>query len=152
LRFMFEVLENLRHADQHRDSILVNEVDDLARMNFSCESSRAFQKQRHEDSKRLAEHVTERKQIENANRLKWSSPLFVLRDLFLKRPEIRADVSMSMNNAFRFSSCSGGVHDLYDVIWTYCAWSKGIDGLPTGNGVQLRTVEHRLRSCFGTNV
>src|SRR5215831_3381828 len=87
-RLVLQVFEDLRNAYQNRNSILVNEVDDLAGMDFCCERSRTFKKERHEDPERLTEHVTERKQIENSNRLKRACPQFVFRDLFLKRPQV----------------------------------------------------------------
>src|SRR5258705_5409232 len=120
-------------------------------MNFGRECSRTFKEQRHEESERLPEHVTEGKEIKNSDGLKWSRPLLVFVDLLLKRPQVGADISVPMNDAFRFSCGAGRVDNFDDVVWTYFTRSKGMAGAPTADGIEHCIIDYRLRFRFRTN-
>src|SRR6266850_7065923 len=94
----------------------MHQLDDTAGMSLRCECSGASEKKWNKDSLRLAEHVAQRKEIQNANRLKRTSPHFILRDLGLKRTKVGADVSMTMHHAFRLARRAGGVDDFNNVV------------------------------------
>src|SRR5262245_1713045 len=112
-----QVFQQSRHGDDNGTSMVMDYLDDLSRMNFRREHRCASQEHRHKDTERLPEHVTEREKIQHAYGLKGSRPLFVFLDLSLKRPEIGADVSMSVNNALGLAGGPRCIHDFDDIIW-----------------------------------
>ena len=63
-----EHVEHLRHRHEHRDAPLVNLPDDVVRAEAADEHRGARQHRRDERGHRLAEHVAERQQVEEAQR------------------------------------------------------------------------------------
>ena len=114
--FVLQIFENARYAHEDRDSIVVNEIDELARMHLRCQCDSAFEEQRDEHSLRLPEHVTQRQEIKNPYGLEWTRPLSIFPDLILKRPKIGTDVPVTMNHALRIACCAGRVDDFDDVV------------------------------------
>src|SRR5262245_31978219 len=114
--FILEILEDAWNAHHYRDSMVMSKLDDLAWMDFACEDGSTFEKHRHEQPEGLAEHVTERQEVQNAYRLEWPRPLPVLRNLILKWTQVRANVAMTMNDAFRFPGRARRVNNLDHII------------------------------------
>src|SRR5215471_8232133 len=90
-------------------------------MNFARERDGTFEKHRNEQTLRLAKHVAQRQQIQNTHRLKWTRPFPVLFNFLLKRPQVRADVSMAMHDAFGLACGSRRINDFNDVVRRHLA-------------------------------
>src|SRR5205085_4281800 len=77
----------------------------------------AAEELRHEDAHELAEDMTERQQIEKANRVKRSLPLTILVNLALKRTEVRQQIALRDDDAFRLGGRPRCEDDFGDVVF-----------------------------------
>ncbi len=59
--------------------------------------------------------MTEGKHVENADRLKRPGPLLVSVDFLLERPQVGADIAVTVDHALGTGGRSGGVDNLNDV-------------------------------------
>ena len=116
LEVVAEHLEDLRDADQHGDPPGSNLRDDLLRREAAGEDDRPRQHRRHERRHRLSEHVAQRQEIEEANRLERPRVSSVLRELVLDRDDVRQDVAMGQDDALRFGGRTRREDDLGDVV------------------------------------
>ncbi len=71
---------------------------------------------RDEDAHELPEDMAERHQVQKANGMKRALPLEIFLDLSLKRREVRQQISMRENHAFRVSRSARSKDDLGDVV------------------------------------
>ncbi len=78
--------------------------------------TRPGQHRRHECAHRLAEHVAERQQIEEANRQERLRPLPVLRDLFLDGNDVGEDVPMGDDDALWIRGRAGRKDDFRGIV------------------------------------
>src|SRR5262245_10725673 len=147
LDLMLQVLENSRNAHQRGDPVFADEMDDSAGMDFAREDDASAEEQRDEQSLRLPEHVAERQQIQNPNRLEGLRPPFVFRDFLLKGSQIGTDVAMSVNDTFRLASRARGVHNHHHVVGRNSRRGKRMNGRPGGDLAECRVIE--AQSWFG---
>ena len=149
--FILQVLEDAGNRHDHRYPILANKLHDLAGMHLAGERRRAFEKKRNEQSLRLAEHMAERQQIENSNRLKWPRPFFVFGDLAAKRPEVRANIPVPVHHTFRLAGCSGCVNDFDDIARSDFARGESHRGRERRDGIKAGVVDDELGLRFPGN-
>ena len=105
-------VEHLRHADEHRDAPRLDLTEDLGRAVAVREDDRAVEHRRHERRHRLPEHVAERQQVQEPDRMERPLVLPVLRDLALDRDDVREDVAVRDRHALRIGRRAGGEDDL----------------------------------------
>ena len=113
---LLEDVEDLRHADDHRDSPPLDDADDVVRIEAAHEDDGAVHHRRDVGGHRLAEHVAERQQIEEAQRKKRPCVLLVLQYLALDRHDVGHHVAMPDDHALRFGRRPRREHDLGDVV------------------------------------
>jgi hypothetical protein len=109
-------LEDLRHRNQHRDAAAANLRHHVFRSEGTGEHHHAVQQRRHERRHRLAEHVAERKQVEEADRQERPGVLPVLRDFTLDRDDVGEDVPVREHHALRLRRGAGREDHLGDVV------------------------------------
>ena len=90
--------------------------DDLARVVAAHEDHDARQHRRDERRHRLAEHVAERQQVQEAQRKERRAPLAVLEHLALDRDDVRQHVAVGDDDALRLGGRARGEDDLGDVV------------------------------------
>jgi hypothetical protein len=108
---LFQHLENFGHAHQDRDPAAADLADDVLGCVASGEHDDAGEHRRDERRHRLAEHVTERKEIEKPERQERLRPLLVLRHLVLDRHDVGEDVAMADHDPLRLGGRAGGKDD-----------------------------------------
>ena len=109
-------VEDFRHADEHRDPPCLDLRDDVRRVVAAHEHDRAGQHGGNEGRHGLSEQVAERKEIQEAKRKERPAPLSILQNLALDRHDVREDVPVGDDDAFRLSGCAGGEDDLGDIV------------------------------------
>ena len=105
-------LEDLRHAHEHRDPPFTDLPDDVVGGVAAGEDDQAGQHGRHEGGHGLAEHVTERQEVQEADRAERARVLLVLRHLALDRDDVREDVLVGEDDPLRFRRRAGREDDL----------------------------------------
>ena len=111
--------------------------DDVVRVVAAREDDVPRQHRRHERRHRLAEHVAERQQVQEADRLERPRVLPVLRDLALDRDDVREDVAVRDDDALRLGGRAGREDDLGDVV------ARDGDGGGGAVGAQSRSAASR---------
>ena len=109
-------VENLRHRHEHRDPARLDLRDDVGRVVAAHEDDGAGQHRRDERRHRLAEHVAERQQVQEAEREERRAPLPVLQHLALDRDDVREDVAVRDDDALRLGGRARREDDLGDVV------------------------------------
>ncbi len=94
-------LEDFRDGDQHRDSPRSDLADDLGGMVAALEHDGPRDHRRNEGRERLPEEVTERQEIQKANRGKRAAVAAILANLLLDRNDVREQVAMGNDDALR---------------------------------------------------
>ena len=69
-RVLAQHVEDLRHADDHRDAPALDQAHDVVRVEAAHEDHRAVDHRRDVGGHRLPEHVAERQQVQEAQRLR----------------------------------------------------------------------------------
>ena len=109
-------VEDLRHADQHRHAARLDQADDVVRVEAAREDDRAAHHRRHVGRHRLAEHVAERQQVDEAQRMERPRVAAVLHHLALDRDDVGHHVAMADDDALRLGRRARGEDDLDDVV------------------------------------
>src|SRR5262245_50080468 len=153
LRFemTLQVFKNPRNTYSDRDAVFPEQLHDPEGMDFVRKDGGAFEKQRDEQTLRLAEHVAERQQVQNPNRLQDSRPLLVFRNFVPERAEIRADVAVTVNHALWLACRAGRVNDFDNIIWRDFGQVKGMDGRPSRHRVKHGVIDDQSRVGFCSN-
>ena len=111
-----QAVEDTRDADKDGDPLAPGGVQDRGRMQVSHERSRALEQEGDEDAHGLTEHVAEREQVEDPDRLEGPGPFLVAVVLLPDRVEVGADVAMEMDDPLRFRCRPGGVDNFHHVV------------------------------------
>ena len=98
-RVLLEHIEDLRHADDHRDAPLAHAPDDVVRIEAAHEHHGAVDERRDVRGHRLPEHVAQRQQVQEADRRERPRVFLVLVDLLRDRDRVREDVAMADDDA-----------------------------------------------------
>jgi len=109
-------VQHLRHADDHRNPTHPDLLRDVVRVVAAHEDDSARQHRRDERRHRLAEHVTERQQVQKSHWKQRPGPASILLHFALDRNDIRQDVAMGDDHAFGFTGGARREDDLGDVI------------------------------------
>src|SRR6266496_3357983 len=110
-----ESVEDPRHADDYRDAMLLNSVDDLRRIQRVLKEHLAGEYLRHEDSHELTKYVTERKQVQKSHRVNEAFVFEVLLNLGFKRVDVGKHVSMREAHTFWLGGSTRSENDLGNV-------------------------------------
>ena len=96
-------------------------------MDLSGHHDRTFEDDRYEQPHRLTEHMAEREQVDDADRLKGYRPFSVFRYFRQKGSKVRTDIAMTMNHPFGIACRAGSVDDFHDVVRPEVAfWKLGL--------------------------
>ncbi len=148
-------VENLRHRHQHRDAPALDLRDDVARVVAAHEDDDARQHRRDEGRHRLAEHVAERQQVQEAQREERRAPLAVLQDLAFDRHDVRQHVAVGDDDALGLGGRARREDDLGDVVapdGNLRGRARGRDERRPVELVQLpRSARRRCRGTGGTS-
>ena len=115
-RVLLQDVEDLRHADDHRDLPLAHAPHDVVRVEAAHEDHRSVDERRNVRGHRLSEEVAERQQVQESDRLKGPRVPLVFVDLARHRHDVGEDVAMTDHHAFRFGCRARREHDLRHVI------------------------------------
>src|SRR5262245_4988514 len=148
---LLQYLKDARYSDNHRNAIVMSDPHDLCGIQLAGEGDRAFQKHRNKQSHRLSEHMAERQQVENADRLKWFGPLSVFCDFFLKRPQVGANVAVPMHDSMRRARCAGRVDDFDNVVRVHLRKIELLYRGATLQCVETRSVQCQSRAGIVSN-
>jgi hypothetical protein len=99
-------VEDLRHADEHRNPAALDLRHDLGRVVAAHENHDPGQHRRDECRHRLPEHVAQRQEVQKAEREERPAPLPILQDLAFDRHDIGEDVPVSDDHALRLRRCA----------------------------------------------
>ena len=94
-------VEDLRHGHEHRNASRFDLRNDVDRAVAAHEDDHAGNHRRNERGHRLTEHVAERQQVQKAQRIEGSSPFPMFVNLALHRNDVRQDVAVRDDDAFR---------------------------------------------------
>ncbi len=100
-----------RHGDQHGDALVVNRPNHFRGIESVDKNRGPAENLRQEHSQQLAEDVTQRQKVEEANRVKEPLVAAVAIDFSFDRLEVCEKVAVSENNAAGFCGGSRGEDD-----------------------------------------
>ena len=109
-------VQDLRHADEDRHAAGPDLPDDAGRVVAAHEDGDALQHRRHEGRHRLAEHVAERQQVQEAERKEGAPVPRVLPDLALHRHDVGQHVRVRDPDAPGLGRGAGREDDLGQVV------------------------------------
>ena len=82
------------HGDQHGYTLAVNCANYFARIERVQKDGRSAEKLRNENSEKLSEHMAQRQELEEAQRMKNAFVAAIARELFFDGSKVREDVSV----------------------------------------------------------
>ncbi len=109
-------VEDLRHADDHRNPPAAHLGDDVDGVVAAHEHDDALQHRRDERGHGLAEHVAERQQVEKPQREEGTAPLAILQHLALDRHDVRQHVAMRDHHTLGLGRRARREDDLGHVV------------------------------------
>ena len=107
--------EDFRHGDHRGNFSRLDLPSDLLRAGSGHEDDGNGNQRRDEQRERLTEQMAQRKKIQDAQRLEWSGVFLILGDLARDGLQIRQQVAMGDDDAFRLGRGAGGEDDFGDV-------------------------------------
>ena len=114
-----QAFENAGHADKDRNPLLPNRLADHTGVQPCHERRRAFEEEWDEDAHGLPEHMAERQQVKDSDRLEGLGPFLVPVDFLSNRVKVGTDVAMKMDHSLGLGSGSRGVNDLDHIVAAY---------------------------------
>src|SRR5580698_4842892 len=114
--FALQRFDESRNRNEHGNALVANHVNQVGRLQRIAEDQGARQKRRNEYSQHLAEHVAQRKQIQETQRMKKSLVAKIFLDLTLDRFDIGKHVAVRDHHAARLGRGARSEDDL-QRIW-----------------------------------
>jgi hypothetical protein len=143
LDLFLQCFQNAWHPYQHRNPLALDRADHLGGIQTFLENDEPLQQLRDEDTEELPEDMTQRQQVQEADRMNHSFVLQIFLNLALERLEVRQDVAMRNHHAFGFRRRSGSKNDLDRVVTPELGFGIGRSGIL--NRALSQTFERQMR-------
>src|SRR5947209_9383160 len=137
-------VQHARHSSEHRNVLAMNLLGKLGRNQSGLKVQLRRQQRRNPQAHELTENVTQRKRVQNTNRVKDPLILEILLHLALDRLEAGEHVSVRMDDSFRLPGGARCENDLQGVVWREIADEIGC---PAREGLFEIAEEQRRKSC-----
>ena len=119
LDFLLQRLHQPGDCHDHRDAFGLDGPHQFGGIQGVLKKDRPRQQLRQKDPQELPKHMAQRQEIQKPQRMEKPFILQVGRDLPFQRFQVGQNVAVRYDYAARFGGCTGGEHDLDDIVARY---------------------------------